>query len=211
MYRICAKNPRFKPCILRLNTGCEREHFSVEFVDALRGDVIPAGSWAPEGYNDEECELRFCDERRIWMHFRNDDGFYRDPWMSCLLQTLGPTLKDLSLYGEDSITLDLFENIPNLTALRLYRHHPVIYVLLPVYCRCLVTLEFLGPYTYTDIIVEHLCYFEYTPMRALAIVNQDSNPVDDTRFTVANIKALGMYCRKNRERKKKIPYPYMTS
>jgi len=197
---------RFKPSCLVLNPECNLENFSIKFIEACRKDAVCHKCYSFQDiknngfayYDDDdddteevpsEDHLRRCDQTRLRDQYLDDDGMYRDPWMSGVLRTIGPEMMDLSVHGEEAITADLFVEILNLTALRLFWHHPWIFGLLPQYCHNLVTLEFVGPFTVTDPIVEHLTDYEYTPLRALAIFNVIEG--HGNVVTVAHINALG--------------------
>jgi len=135
--------------------------------------------------------LFLCDRMRIRMAHLDRNGMYRDPWMYAVLRHTGPALKDLTVDAYDSITPDIFEYTPNLTALRLIDHQPLIYKLLPVYCCSLITLELVGPCTVPSLIVQHLFKYKYTPLRALAMFNRNLNL--NACVTVEKIEILGMY------------------
>jgi len=194
---------RFKPSCLVLNPECNLENFSIEFIEAYREHAVCHKCYRFQdiknygfAYSDDdeteevpsEEHLRHCDQNRVRETYLDDDGMYWDPWMSGVLRTIGPELKDLSVHGHDSITADLFVEIPNLTALRLFSHHPWIFNVLPRYCHNLVTLEFVGQAAFISSIIVLLTDYEYTPLRALAIFNVIEGRND---VTVAHINALG--------------------
>jgi len=125
---------------------------------------------------------------------------YFDPWMYAILLRIGPALKDLTVHGLQFIMPDMFDDIPNLTALRLYSHHDGVQCgILPERFRNIITLEFVGEDTYPRPIVQQLLAFNFTPLRALAIMNPlvpDSIYFPGPAFAsvhVNDIKALGMY------------------
>jgi len=127
--------------------------------------------------------LNVADYSQSYVRHGMDD---RDPWICDILLRI-PALKDLTLFGLDFIMSDMFDDVPNLTALRLYSHHENVYLILPESCRNIITLEFVGEFTFPRPIVQHLLTFKFTPLRALAIIT----PHKDA--TVNVIKALGMY------------------
>jgi len=145
-------------------------------------------------YADKD-HLERCDTERLRRKY-SEDNMYCDPWTKGIVQRAGPTLKDLTVYGEDSITTHILEHTPNLTALRLVWHHPLIQCIIPGRrCNSLVTLEFVGQHTIPSDIVKHFTYYDYTHLRALAIFNVASKldgVYSRSAITVVNIVALGM-------------------
>jgi len=183
---------------LRLDGRCFkcREFQEIKDVPGEFSDDDLGEYWSEDDENHlDENHLKYCDEERLTRQFYDDDHMYCDPWTKGIVHRAGPALKDVTFYGEDSITLDILEHIPNLTALRLVWHHPLIRFLLPERCNSLVTLEFVGQHTMPHDIIEHFTNYNYTPLRALAIFNVASKregAYTRSAITVVNIVALGM-------------------